>query len=100
MAKKEKVTTMFLFKTPEGAVEFYERRDRMGIRTPESAHRLLMQMAKEGKVDRVIQTSRTPEKIIEDYRQHGFNIIDHRHLSLWKRFKRWLRKKGRHILNG
>jgi hypothetical protein len=52
-------------------LEFFERIKDLPEDTEETRIHLLCQMAKEGKKISIIQTSRTREQIIEDYRKHG-----------------------------
>jgi len=45
-------------------------------------------------MQRVVDTKRSEEQIVSDYKQQGYNIQDHRNPpddSIWGKFKRWIK---------
>jgi len=76
MSKKEKVTTLFIFANVDRAMEYYTRKEELGLTTEAECHELLMTMAREGKMDKVQQTHRTADQWLKDTRSKGFKIKD------------------------
>lgn len=65
---------LFEFKDTDAAIEFWQRvRDR-DAGSEEDRTRILVEMAKEGLMKRVIETNRTKEEIIDDWSKH-FNVL-------------------------
>ncbi len=79
MAKEEKITTLFIFKNADIAMEYYKRKNILGLKTQAECEVLIFKMAKEGKVERIQQTKRSPDQIVSDYKKHGMKILDLRH---------------------
>ena len=101
MAKEKEVkpplTILWEFRDIDAAQEFYQRKDELKLTTEKQCHLLLEKMAQEGKMKSIRTTKRTPEKVVEDYREKGFNILDKRgkkQLNIFKRVMRlWTRLK-------
>jgi len=68
MSAKER-TYIFMMDV-EAAMEFYERVKYLDEDTEENRTRLLLRMAKEGKISSVSSTKRTKKQVIEDYKKN------------------------------
>ena len=81
MDKSKKVTRVFQM-NPDSALEFFIRvKDavKAGAEDTEALRQgILTRMAKEGLLDRVYDTERSEEEIVEDYKRVGFNVEDRR----------------------
>ena len=63
--------------TLSSAMEFYKRASDLDPDTEQERFNLLMQMAKEGKFETVVSTSRTREQVIKDLTEkHGFKVTE------------------------
>lgn len=59
----------------DSAIEFLERAK--DLDTKQAEFELLMRMAKEGKFDNVVATSRTKEQVLKDLTEkHGFKVVE------------------------
>ncbi len=62
---------IFQFKDHDGALEFWTRvRDR-GAERVDERNAILLEMAREGYMERVLETNRTKEQVIEDWSKHS-----------------------------
>ncbi len=84
-----KKTGVFIM-SPDIAIEYYLRVQQLGLRTEEECTKLLLQMAKEGKMDAVYTTARSKSQVGKDYKKH-FNTLDLRKKEVfWTKIKSWL----------
>lgn len=60
--------------TAKTAMEFYERCIARGANTEEERTKILMELADEGKMTRVVATSRTKDQVLRDTAKN-FNIL-------------------------
>ena len=81
MDKQKKVTRVFQM-TPDVAIEFFERVKAItdkGVKdTPELRQSILNYLMSKGKMDRVYDTERTPDEVVEGYQKQGLRVDDRR----------------------
>ncbi len=75
------MATGFIFKDHDAAIEYYERKEAMDLKTEKECHELLLQMAREGKMKSIFSNNRTPDEWLADQRKAGFKIDDWRTLD-------------------
>ena len=93
--QSEKLTTLWMFKNADGVLEYYRRCKEQKIKTQVGREKLLIQLAKEGKLQSIQQTKRSTDQVITDYRKQGMNILDMRSKfqpGIFTQIWRWLCK--------
>lgn len=72
-----KAKTMLIFQMEPATVEeFWVKVKERNLETEEQRKDLLLEMAKEGKIKSVVQTRRTKEEIVKDYKKNYGNVWD------------------------
>lgn len=66
---------IFQFKNHDVALEFWERVQQQHADSLEERQAILLEMAKEGKMERVVQTGRTKEEVMKDWSKH-YRVLD------------------------
>lgn len=61
--------------TLEVALEFYRRKQALGAVTEEECAAVLLEMAREGLIQRIMETKRTREQYIQDLQKH-YDVLD------------------------
>ena len=61
---------IFQFKNTEAALEFWHRVKERNANTLTERHAILLEMTREGLMERVMQTKRTKEQVIQDMAKH------------------------------
>lgn len=71
-----KKTTIFMFKDATGSLEYFERVMRLEEDNEENRLAILVDMANEGYMQQVSETTRTREQIVADYARNYGNVLD------------------------
>lgn len=66
---------IFQFKDTDAALDFWRRVKERHADTLTERHAILLEMAREGLMERVVQTKRTREQVVKDMAQH-YRVLD------------------------